>query len=123
MTKILLIDDDEALTTIFTAALKKNGLETIVAADGKSGLEKAKKESPDLILLDQVLPDISGNQVLKSLKEDSQTQKIPIMVLSNFSQKELIKEAVNLGARDYIFKYQVEPQDIVNKIKEALKIK
>jgi len=120
--KVLIIDDDENLSAVFEAALQKNGLETVFALNGKSGIDKAKSEIPDLILLDQVLPDISGNEVLKTLKTDSHTQGIPILILSNFSQEELVKEAIDNGAMDYIFKYQVEPQDLVNKVKQALKI-
>ena len=123
MAKILLIDDDEALGTIFTATLTKNGLDSVFVTTGKSGLEKVQTEKPNLILLDQVLPDIQGNEILKTLEADSETRKIPVIVLSNFSQEELVKEAINLGAKDYVFKYQAEPQDVVNKIKEILKIK
>ena len=120
--KVLIVDDDENLSAIFETALQKSGLETVFALNGKSGIDKARLEKPDLILLDQVLPDISGNEVLKTLKMDSQTQQIPIIILSNFSQEELVKEAINSGAIDYIFKYQVEPQDLVNKVKQALKM-
>lgn len=120
--KILIIDDDENLSAVFEATFQKNGLETVFSLNGKSGIDKARSEKPDLILLDQVLPDISGNEVLKTLKADAQTQNIPIVILSNFSQEELVKEAINNGAIDYVFKYQVEPQDLVNKVKQALKI-
>lgn len=120
--KILLIDDDEALMTVFSTAFKKNGLDTVTANNGKSGIDKAKSENPNLILLDQILPDISGNEILKTLKADMVTQNIPVIVLSNFSQEELVKEAINNGAKDYVFKYQVEPLDLVNKIKSTLKI-
>lgn len=120
--KVLLIDDDEALTQVFAVTLKQNKLEPITANNGKEGIDKAKTEKPNLILLDQILPDISGNEILKTLKADSETQNIPVIVLSNFSQEELVKEAINNGAMDYIFKYQVEPLDIVAKIKSALKI-
>jgi DNA-binding response OmpR family regulator len=120
--KVLIIDDDENLGLVFETALQKNGLETIFALNGRSGIDKAKTEKPNLILLDQVLPDISGNEVLRTLKSDSSTQTIPVLMLSNFSQEELVKEAINNGAMDYIFKYQVEPQDLVNKVKQALKI-
>jgi DNA-binding response OmpR family regulator len=120
--KVLIIDDDENLGAIFETALQKNGLETVSALNGKSGIDKARLEKPDLVLLDQVLPDISGNEVLKTLKTDTVTQNIPVLILSNFSQEELVKEALNNGAMDYIFKYQVEPQDLVNKVKQALKI-
>ena len=120
--KVLIVDDDENLGAVFEAAFQKNGLETSFALNGKSGIDKAKQEKPNLILLDQVLPDISGNEVLKTLKADPETQQIPIIILSNFSQEELVKEAINGGAMDYIFKYQVEPQDLVNKVKQALRM-
>jgi len=120
--KVLIVDDDENLSAIFETALQRSGLETLFALNGKTGIDKARSEKPDLILLDQVLPDISGNEILKTLKMDSQTQNIPIIILSNFSQEELVKEAIDNGAMDYIFKYQVEPQDLVNKVKQALKI-
>lgn len=121
MAKILLVDDDQALATVFQTALKNEGFETVVAYDGKSGLEKAKSEKPDLILLDQVLPDIQGNEVLQTLKEDPTTKDIKVAMLSNFGQDELIKAAINAGAADYILKYQVEPQDVVSKTKGLLK--
>lgn len=120
--KVLIIDDDEALGAVFETALQKSGLETVFALNGQSGIDKARAERPDLILLDQVLPDISGNEVLRTLKMDSHTQRIPVLILSNFSQEELVKEAIDNGAMDYVFKYQVEPQDLVSKVKQALKI-
>ncbi len=120
--KVLIIDDDENLSAVFETALQKSGLQTFFSLNGKSGIDKARSEKPDLILLDQVLPDISGNEVLRTLKADSQTQNIPVLILSNFSQEELVKEAINNGAVDYVFKYQVEPQDLVSKVKQALKM-
>lgn len=118
--KILLIDDDQALTAILTATLKKEGYEITEANDGVSGINRAKTEQPNIILLDQVLPDISGNEVLKEIKQDEETKNIPVLMLSNFSQEELVRQAINEGATDYIFKYQVEPSDIVNKVKDVL---
>ena len=120
--KVLIVDDDENLRMIYETALQNGGLETVSALNGKSGIDKAKSEKPNLILLDQVLPDISGNEVLKTLKMDVNTQNIPILMLSNFSQEELVKEAIDNVAMDYIYKYQVEPQDLVNKVKQALKV-
>ena len=118
--KVLLIDDDEALTTIFTAALTKEGYQVLVTNTGQEGIDKATTEAPNLILLDQVLPDLSGNDILKQLKLDEKTKNIPVIILSNFSQEELVKEAIDAGAADYVFKYQVEPKDVVEKIKSTL---
>ena len=118
--KILIVDDDESLVTVYSTALKKEGFEIITAVNGQQGLEKAKEPGIDLILLDQVLPDISGNEILKTLKQDAQTKEIPVMILSNFSQEELVKQAVDEGAVDYVFKYQVELSDIIKKVKDVL---
>jgi len=118
--KVLLIDDDEALTTIFTAALTKEGFQVVVTHTGQEGINAASTETPNLILLDQVLPDFSGNDILKQLKLDEKTKNIPVIILSNFSQDELVKEAINQGVAEYVFKYQVEPKDVIEKIKRTL---
>lgn len=119
--KVLLVDDDEALKLIFQSTLQKAGFEVVTAADGKSGLERAKTDKPDFILLDQILPDMKGNDILATLKEDVDTKTIPVAMLSNYGQSELVQDAINHGAVDYILKYQVEPQDLVTKINELSK--
>ena len=120
--RVLLIDDDEDLISIFSSALTKESFIVVSSITGQDGLQKAKSEKPDIILLDQVLPDISGNEILKTLKEDSETKDIPVILLSNFSQEELVKVAIDQGASDYLFKYQVEPKEVVTKVKETLHI-
>jgi len=119
--KVLLVDDDISLQTVVSAALTQGGFEVVSANDGKTGIDKAKSEKPDIILLDQVLPDISGNNILKTLKADDETKAIPIAMLSNFSQNNLMQEAIQAGALDYILKYQIEPTDLVEKIKSLIK--
>lgn len=116
--KILLVDDDQALMTVFATTLKSKGYEVVTSPNGQDGINKAKTEKPDLIFLDQVLPDIQGNEILKTLKGDLATKGIPVAMLSNFGQNELIQEAINTGAIDYILKYQIEPGDLDTKIKE-----
>ncbi len=121
MTKILLIDDDESLSAIFSTTLINAGFDVSTAFDGASGFDKAKSEQPTFILLDQVLPDISGNDLLKKLKEEETTKSIPVAMLSNFGQNELIENAIKGGALDYILKYQIEPKDLINKVQSLLK--
>jgi CheY-like chemotaxis protein len=120
--KVYFIDDDEDLINIFSTALVREGFEVGYSLTGGEGLVKVKTEKPDIVLLDQVMPDMAGNDVLKTLKQDPETKDIPVILLSNFSQGELVKGAIDQGAIDYLFKYQVEPKDIVSKIKEALKM-
>lgn len=118
--KILLIDDDEAITLLLGTSLQKEGFQVVTAANGKAGIERAKTDKPDLILLDQVLPDIAGNDVLKTLKQDLETKAIPVAMLSNFGQNQQVQEAIQSGALDYILKYQIEPQDLIAKVKGLL---
>lgn len=118
--KIFIVDDDESLSLLISTALEKEGFTVSHASTGRDGLTRIKTELPNLVLLDQVLPDVSGNQILKQLKQDIQTKDIVVFMLSNFSQGELVNEAINDGAAEYIYKYQVEISDIVNKIKETL---
>jgi len=120
MAKILVIDDDLALSAIYEATFKKAGFDVKVAQDGKTGLETAASFQPDLILLDQIMPDMKGNEVLAKLKEKEETKNIPVALLSNFGQNEIVKEAITEGATDYILKYQVEPEDLVKKANEIL---
>lgn len=118
--KILLIDDDKPIRELFGHVLQKANYELVFAGDGKSGLEKAKLEKPEVILLDQVLPDMSGNDILKQLKSDPVTQSIPVAMISNYSQESMMQEALNMGATDYILKYQIEPQDLLQKIERIM---
>jgi two-component system, OmpR family, alkaline phosphatase synthesis response regulator PhoP len=118
--KILLVDDDDAILKVFSASLKTQGFDVVTAANGNQGIEKAKRERPDLTLLDQVLPDIQGNEVLQTLKNDPETKDLVIAMLSNFGQNELIQTAINAGAVDYILKYQITPEYLGTKVKEIL---
>lgn len=113
--KVLLIDDEEAILDVFTQALQNANFQVITATNGTQGMEQARKEHPDLIFLDQVLPDMNGNQVLQQLKADPETKATPIAILSNFSQDSLVQNAMKMGAADYILKYQIAPQDLATK--------
>ncbi len=115
--KILMIDDDPALITVISTALNTENYQVITANDGRTGLNLAQTEKPDFILLDQVLPDIQGNEVLATLKQNADTKNIPVVIFSNFYKPELMQQAINQGAVDYLLKYQIEPKDLLNKIK------
>ncbi len=116
--KVLLVDDEQAILLVFEEALKKGNIEVVTATTGLSALEKAKADKPDVILLDQILPDMNGNQVLEQLKQEELTKNIPVAILSNFNQQNLIDEAMKLGSLDYIMKYQIAPQDLIQKVQQ-----
>ena len=121
--KVLIVDDDQALVTTWSIALEKEGYEIITAANGQEGIDKAKNFHPDLILLDQIMPDRLGNDVLVSLKLDSDTTNIPVLLISNYSENQMMKDAIQQGAVDYVLKYQIETSDLVNRVKSLLQEK
>jgi len=115
--KILIIDDDRNMTDMWTIALRNANFEILVATTAKEGIEKAKNEKPEFILLDQIMPDMKGNDVLRLMKADPDINTIPVAVVSNYSEEKMMNEAIEAGAVDYILKYQIEPQDLVEKIR------
>jgi DNA-binding response OmpR family regulator len=119
-TKILIVEDDLFLRRLCQNKLEKEGFEVILAEDGVRGIEEAKKTSPNLILLDIILPNIDGFEVLKILRDEVSTKLIPIILLSNLGQKEDIDKGLALGANDYLIKAHFSPQEIVDKVREVL---
>jgi len=120
MAKILIIDDDAGLTDIFKATLESAAYQVILAETGQKGFDRAKLELPNAILLDFLLPDMNGTDVLQKLKADEATKNIPVVVLSNFGQEDKIKQTLYNGATDFWLKYQVGPEDLVAKVKTLL---
>lgn len=119
--KVLLIDDEEAIVEVFKQALSQDpSIEVFTALTGNDGINQTKMNHPDVIFLDQVLPDMNGNQALEMLKADPETKSIPIAILSNFNQDTLVQNAMKLGASDYILKYQIAPQDLRDKANKLL---
>lgn len=121
MRKILLIEDDPFLLDMYFTKFKDVGFDIDVAQDGEMGVLKAKELMPDLVLLDVVLPKKDGFEVLKILKSDSQTAKIPVVLLTNLGLENDVKRGLELGAQSYIIKAHFTPTEVVAKVKEILK--
>ncbi len=115
--KILLVDDDERILSVYETGLKAAGYEVTTAKDAATALASTSSTKFDLILLDEMLPDKSGNEILKELKANEATKGLTVAILSNFGHEEIVKEALNLGAVDYILKYQASAEDLVKKVK------
>ncbi|MDP2924709.1 MAG: response regulator [Candidatus Omnitrophota bacterium] len=117
--RILIVDDEKDLVEAVTFRLQANGYEVIVAHDGQEGLDKARKEEPDLIILDLMLPKIDGYKVCRMLKFDEKYKKIPIILFTARVQEEDKKLGQDVGADSYITK-PFEPQVLITKLKELL---
>lgn len=118
--KILLAEDDKFLSTAMGDKLAREGFNVIRAMNGVEAVNQAKAEHPDLILLDIIMPQKTGFEVLSELRLDEATRNIPVIILSNLGQEVDIQKARDLGAMDYLVKSDVEMRTVVAKIKEAL---
>lgn len=118
--RILLVEDDEFLAELYATKLKLEGFEVVLAPDGEKGVKLAKSKAPDLILLDIILPKMDGFEVLKEIKADPATKPIPVILLTNLSQKDEVKKGLSLGAVDYLIKAHFMPSEVVQKITQVL---
>ena len=117
---ILFIEDEAVLQKTFEKTLRPEGYEMISALDGESGFNLAKSQKPDLILLDLILPKLNGFEVLKRLKEDPETKKIPVIILTNLERMADIDKALELGATTYLVKVDYSLEEVIDKIKKTL---
>lgn len=120
MKTILFVEDESALQKTVGEVLTQEGYQIISALNGEIGLRLAKEKKPDLVLLDLILPKVNGFEVLKRLKEDAETQKIPVIVLTNLEGMSDIDRALELGATTYLVKTQYSLEEVVEKIKKTL---
>ncbi len=118
--KILFVEDETALQKTIGDILKQEKYKVVSAMDGEAGLQMARTEKPDLILLDLVLPKMHGFEVLKALKADEATKYIPIIVLTNLESMGDIEKALELGATTYLVKASYTLEEVVQKIKKTL---
>ena len=117
---ILIVEDDDFLSKMYSAKLDLEGFKVLEAANGVQGLKVAQKESPSLILLDLNLPEMDGFEVLEKLKAEENTKNIPVLVLTNYAQKDNIDRCLDLGADDYLIKAHFVPSEVIAKIKNIL---
>jgi len=118
MAKILLIEDEPALVKNLQLALKRHKLS--VATTGADGVRQAIKVLPDLVLLDFMLPDKTGAEVIEELKRNEKTSDIPVIVLTNLSDQETVSKILAAGGREYLVKTDWSIDELVKKIEAAL---
>jgi len=117
---ILVVDDEPDIVEIIQYNLEKSGFDVIVAADGPAALEKARDETPDLIVLDLMLPGLEGTDVCRILKQDERTRSIPILMLTAKSEEIDRIIGLELGADDYVVK-PFSPREIALRIRNILR--
>lgn len=118
---ILLVDDDFTLREMYGERLKAEGFQIVQASNGEEALQMAKKNKPNVILLDIMMPKINGFDVLKQLKTDDELKDIPVLILTALIQEVDKIQGQKLGADGYIIKSETMPGEVVEKIKKVIK--
>ncbi|OLB97665.1 MAG: response regulator [Chloroflexi bacterium] len=118
--RVLFVEDDVSVAQMYRLKLELDGYTVEVAGDGLVALEKAKTMHPDIIFLDIRLPKLDGLGVLERLRADPSTAPIPVVILSNWNEKELVERGVKLGALDHLIKSQTTPARLSQRLKDWL---
>ena len=118
--KVLSIEDDAFLSSLVSGKLIESGFSVISAATGGDGIAKAKSEQPHLILLDIMLPDMGGFEILEKLKADPMTSAIPVIILSNLGGRDEIERGVKLGASSYLIKSNILPHEVAEMVENQI---
>jgi two-component system alkaline phosphatase synthesis response regulator PhoP len=121
MKKILLIEDERMLVEVYRQKFEQEGFKVIWTLTAEEGLELAKTEKPDLIILDILLPEKNGIFFLEQQVKEPEITNIPVIALSNYDHPETRKKALELGVKEYIIKTDFTPKEIVEKVKGYLK--
>ena len=119
--RILIIEDDIPLYNLYAAELKFKGYDVSNVSDGLVAFNAVKTQKPDIVLLDIVLPGRNGVDILQDIKSDASTQDIKVIMLTNYGGDANINKSIELGADDYILKYNVVPSDISSKVSTILR--
>jgi len=118
--KILIIEDEEIIHSLLQKKLAEEGYEVSIATNGVEGLEKMKKAKPDLVLLDIIMPEKGGFEVMEEMQRDESLRGIPVIVISNSGQPVELDRAKELGARDWLIKTEFDPQEVIEKVKKQI---
>src|SRR3989344_6911496 len=119
-TKVLIVDDDDFLLEMYSLKFRESGFLVEVAQNGEDAVKKAKEVSPDVILLDVVMPKMDGFDVLRNLHKENIAPNAVVLVLTNLGQKDDLERGMKLGATDYIVKAHYTPSEVVKKVQSLL---
>ncbi|MBI5787115.1 MAG: response regulator transcription factor [Candidatus Niyogibacteria bacterium] len=119
--KVFIVDDDEFLLDMYAVKFRESGFEIEIASSGADALGKIKGGwTPDVVLLDLVMPGMDGFEFLKSVKSEKLIPQAVIIILTNLGQKEDVERGMSLGVKDYVIKANHTPSEVVAKVKLAL---
>lgn len=120
--KIAIIEDDQIISQMYRMKFESEGFDVEVASNGKTGIELVSSRRPDLILLDMQMPEMNGAEALKRIRKSPATADIPVIILTNLGEEEAPREIRDLGIESYIVKADLTPRQVVERVKQTLKI-
>ncbi len=120
MKQILLVEDDPFLIDIYATKFKEMGFDIDIARDGSQALRKILEKKIELVLLDIVLPQVDGWEILERIKQEDSLKDLKVVILSNLGQKSEVDRAFALGATKYLIKAHYTPSEVVEEIKKIL---
>ncbi|MBI4101508.1 MAG: response regulator [Candidatus Nealsonbacteria bacterium] len=118
--KILIIEDEEILIGLLQKKLTVAGYEVALGRNGEEGLKLMRESSPDLVLLDIIMPKMGGFEVMEEMQKEKSLRRIPIIIISNSGQPVELDRAKKLGARDWLVKTEFDPQEVLEKVKKQI---
>jgi DNA-binding response OmpR family regulator len=118
---VLLIEDDQQVLDMYRLRLERDGYTVHTASDGEEGLESARRIHPDIVFLDIRLPTLDGFEVLTRLRNDPATATIPVVILSNYGERDMVERGHKLGALEFLVKAHTSPVELSEGIDEWLK--
>ncbi|HMN19639.1 MAG TPA: response regulator [Candidatus Moranbacteria bacterium] len=120
MKKILLVEDDVFVRDIYQTKFVQEGFEVTAAENGKQALDILASFTPDIILLDVSMPFVTGIEVLRELKKNPSWKDIPVIMLTNLSERDVISQTSDIGADEYLIKSHFTPSEVVRKVRAVL---
>ena len=122
MTKIAIIEDDPVISQMYRMKFEADGFDVQLANNGKRGVALVEAFSPDIILLDLQMPEMSGDEALAEIRKKAESKNTPVIILTNLGEEEAPKSLRALGIHSYIVKAELTPRQVVQRVKEALGI-
>ena len=118
MATILIVEDDPLVQKFYTILFKEEHYTIHLAADGVEGVAKAKEITPDIVLMDIMMPRKNGIDALKDIKADPKLTHIPVVMLTNFGEQEFVKQSTEAGASAFIIKADVSPRQLISEVRK-----
>lgn len=117
---LLLVEDEEAIAQMYSDRFKLSGFNVAVAHEGQEAISKMAAEHPNIVLMDILMPGLSGTEAVEQAKANPATRNIPIVMLTNYAESVDLQNALKLGAAGYIIKSETTPEQVVEKVEKIL---